>query len=239
VLEHLGLVTPQKPRLAVPTLQEAETAGNTSGVDVDVDVDQQLLSESAGGDSLPNVLLPNVPLPDVSLTEFPLPDVPLPIFPLPDVSLAEVPLPNVLLPTARLDGSVGEERTSPGVAEQVMIVAFSLVSGSCLVRFLCSNQFIPGIYYYTRHVVFGSLKVYFIYGFCTGFIFIGFGLFIVLWDITHATFLQLLGCKEPPCNCVEAEYVSCKYGDLTDKAVQAHHQLSSLATVYTPLRACR
>jgi len=63
-LEHLGLVTPQKPRPAVPTLREAEAAGNTSDVDVDVDVDQQLQIESAGGDSLPNVPLPNVPLPE-------------------------------------------------------------------------------------------------------------------------------------------------------------------------------
>jgi len=37
-LEHVGLVTPEKPRPAVPTLREAEAAGNTS----DVDVDQQL-----------------------------------------------------------------------------------------------------------------------------------------------------------------------------------------------------
>jgi len=34
-LEHLGLVTPRKPRLAVPTLREAEAAGNTLDVDVD------------------------------------------------------------------------------------------------------------------------------------------------------------------------------------------------------------
>jgi hypothetical protein len=47
--------------------------------------------------------------------------------------------------------------------------------------------------------------VYFIYGFCTGLIFIGFGLFIVLWDITQAAFLQLLVCKEPPCDGVEAQ----------------------------------
>jgi hypothetical protein len=59
-LEHLGLVMRQQPRQAVPTLREAEAAGNTS----DVDVDQQLLIESAGGDSLPNVPLPDVPLPD-------------------------------------------------------------------------------------------------------------------------------------------------------------------------------
>ena len=59
-LEHLGLVTPRKPRPAVPTQRVAEAAGNTS----DVDVDQQLLIESAGGDSLPDV-----PLPDVSLPE--------------------------------------------------------------------------------------------------------------------------------------------------------------------------
>jgi len=53
-LENLGLVTPQKPHPAVPTQREAEAAGNTS----DVDVDQQLLIDSAGGDSLPDVPLP-------------------------------------------------------------------------------------------------------------------------------------------------------------------------------------
>jgi hypothetical protein len=65
-LEHLGLVTPQKPRPAVPTLQEAESAGNTSHVDVEVDVDQQLQIDSAGGDRLPNVPLPNVLVPEAS-----------------------------------------------------------------------------------------------------------------------------------------------------------------------------
>jgi len=34
-LEFLGLVTPHEPRPAVPTLEEAEAAGNTSDVDVD------------------------------------------------------------------------------------------------------------------------------------------------------------------------------------------------------------
>jgi hypothetical protein len=47
--------------------------------------------------------------------------------------------------------------------------------------------------------VFGSLKVQFIYGF----IFIGFSLFIVFSDITQAAFLQLLTCKESPCDGVE------------------------------------
>jgi len=36
----------------------------------------------------------------------------------------------------------------------------------------------------------------------------GFILFIVLWDIAHAAFLQLLACKEPPCDGVEAQYIS-------------------------------
>jgi hypothetical protein len=40
-LEKFGLVTPQKPRPAVPSLQKAEAAGNTS----DVDVDKQLLGQ--------------------------------------------------------------------------------------------------------------------------------------------------------------------------------------------------
>jgi len=59
----LGLLTPQKPRPAVPTLREAEAAGNTS----DVDVHQQLLDEPAGGDSLPDVSLPDAPLPEARL----------------------------------------------------------------------------------------------------------------------------------------------------------------------------
>jgi hypothetical protein len=94
-LGHLGLVTLQIPRPAVPTLQEAEAASNTS----DVDVNEELLIESAGGDSLSYVPLPDVPLPDV-----PLPDVPLP-----DVTLPDVPLTDFPLPEARLAGSVGEE----------------------------------------------------------------------------------------------------------------------------------
>jgi hypothetical protein len=57
-------VTRQKPRPAVPTLRETEAAENTSDGDEDVDVDQQLLNESAGGNSLPDVSLPDVPLPE-------------------------------------------------------------------------------------------------------------------------------------------------------------------------------
>jgi hypothetical protein len=64
-LEHLGIVTPQKPRPAVPTQREAEAAGNTS----DVNVDQQQLIESAGGESLPDVPLPDVTDHDVPLAE--------------------------------------------------------------------------------------------------------------------------------------------------------------------------
>jgi len=75
----------------------------------------------------------------------------------------------------------------------------------CLVRFLCSIVFMSGIYYYTRRKVFASLKVYFIYLFCTGFIFIGFSLFIVLWNIAQAAFLQLLAGKEPTCDDVDGQ----------------------------------
>ena len=45
----------------MPTLREADAAGNTS----DVNVDQQLLIESADGDSLSDVPLPDDPLPEV------------------------------------------------------------------------------------------------------------------------------------------------------------------------------
>jgi hypothetical protein len=79
-LEHYGLAMPQKLRPAVPTLREAEGAGNTSYVDVD----QELLIASAVGYSLPNI-------------------------PLADVSLPDFPLRNIPVPEERPDGSVGEE----------------------------------------------------------------------------------------------------------------------------------
>jgi len=95
--EFLGLLMPRTPLPAAPTLREAEAAGNTS----DVDVDQQLLGKSKGGDSLPDVLLPDVPLPDA---------------PHPDVSHPDVPLPEV-----RPDGSEGEEWTRPRVVEEACV----------------------------------------------------------------------------------------------------------------------
>ena len=88
-------MTAHNPRPAAPTLREAEAAGNT----LDVEVEQQLLGKSAGGDSPPNVSLANVPLPDV----------PLPDRPLLDVRLPDIPLPDVPLPEVRPDGSVCEE----------------------------------------------------------------------------------------------------------------------------------
>jgi len=101
-LEFLGLLTPQKPRPAGPTLWEAAAAGNTS----DVDVEHQVLGESARGDSLPDVPILDVPLLDV---------------PLPDVPLRDVPLRDVPLPEVRLQASVGEEWTSPRVAEKACV----------------------------------------------------------------------------------------------------------------------
>jgi hypothetical protein len=93
VEDLLGLVTPQKPRTAAPTLPDAEAPGNTA----DIDLEQQLLGESAGSNSLPDDPLPGVPLADV-----PLPDVALSNLPLADVSLHDVSAPE-----ARLDGPVG------------------------------------------------------------------------------------------------------------------------------------
>ena len=98
-------MTPRKPRPAGPTLGEAEAAGNTSHDDVE----QQLLSELVGGDSLLDVTLPDVPHPDVPLPDVPLPDIPLLDIALADVALADVALPDVPLPEACPDGSVGEE----------------------------------------------------------------------------------------------------------------------------------
>ena len=91
-LEFVGLVTPQKPRPVAPTLREVELAGNTS----DLDVGQQQLRESAGGDSLPDVPLPTVPLQDVLFPYVPLPD-------------------------ARPDVSVGEEQMIPHGTEELRV----------------------------------------------------------------------------------------------------------------------
>jgi hypothetical protein len=60
----------KKPRPAVPSLRQAQSAGNISVVDVD----QQLLIESAIGDSLPDIHLPDVLLPDVLHLDDPLPE---------------------------------------------------------------------------------------------------------------------------------------------------------------------
>jgi len=176
------------------TLREAEPAGNTS----DVEVDQQLRCESAGGESLPDV---------------PQPDLPLPVAPLRD---------------PHLEGSVSEVWTSPRVVKQVMDVVLGLWSVSCLVLLLCSNLCISGIDHSMCREVFGLLTVYSIYGICIDFI-----LFMVLWDIKHAAFRQLLECEAPPSDGVEAHYtsqVSWKYCKLTPQATQVQHQLSFLAT---------
>jgi len=85
-------------------------------------------------------------------------------------------------------------------AEEAMVVVLGLGLGSFPVHLVCSNLYNSGIDYYTGRKVFGSLRVYLIYGF-----FIGFILLIVLWDIAHAESLQLLLFKKPPFDVVEAE----------------------------------
>ena len=119
----------------------------------------------AVGESLPDVPLPDVPLPDVPRPDVPLPDVPLPNVPLPDVALPDVPFPE-----AHQDGLVVEGLTTRRIAEEAMVVAFGLGSGSCPVPFFCLEIFLSGIEYCTRREVFGSLKVHCIYAFCIGFI---------------------------------------------------------------------
>jgi len=59
--ELLGLLMAQKHRPVAPPLRDAEAEGNTS----DVNMNQHLLSQSAGGDCLPDVLLPDILLADV------------------------------------------------------------------------------------------------------------------------------------------------------------------------------
>jgi hypothetical protein len=94
-------------------------------------------------------------------------------------------------------GLVGEEHTSPHIAEEAMSVALRLGSGTCVVHLHLSNLFRSGIDYDTCRDDDGVLKAYFIHAIWTGFILIGFCLFIVIWDIGHAGLLQILACKEP------------------------------------------
>jgi hypothetical protein len=56
VFNLVGHMTLRQHHPAMPTPAEAETAGNTLGVDVD----QQLLNDSAGGDNFTKVSLPKV-----------------------------------------------------------------------------------------------------------------------------------------------------------------------------------
>jgi len=64
-----GACEAQKPRPAAPTLQQFEASGNTT----DVDVELQLLRELAGANSVHDVHHPDVPLADVPLSDVRLP----------------------------------------------------------------------------------------------------------------------------------------------------------------------
>jgi hypothetical protein len=79
-LETLRVLTPQKPRSVSPSLLEAEADRNT----YDVDVEQLLLGQLAGGDSLPDDRLPHVPLPNVLHSNGRLPDIRLVDYSLPE-----------------------------------------------------------------------------------------------------------------------------------------------------------
>lgn len=108
-------------------------------------MDQQLLGESEGGASRP--------------------DVPFPAYHFSNVPLADTALPEVCL--------VGLGRG--GVNMSLCCCrgdsfAFRSGSGSCLVWLLDFNLVIPGIDYYISHEVSESLRVYFICGLCIGFI---------------------------------------------------------------------
>ena len=74
-LEFFGLVTPQRPGPAAPTGREAEAGRNTS----DFDVQQQLLSKSAGGDSPCS----GCPSPGFLSSRYPPPRCPSPVCPCP------------------------------------------------------------------------------------------------------------------------------------------------------------
>jgi hypothetical protein len=117
-----------------------------------------------------------------------------------DVRFTNVPLPDAYLTEGSPDGSVGEVPTSSCAAGEEIVIVFGLGSCSCLVRFLYSNLLISDIDHYTQWDVFGLLRVYLIHLFCIGLL-----SFIVLWDIAHAAFLQLLAWQDPPCDGVVAQ----------------------------------
>lgn len=56
----MELINPRTPGLTVPTLQEAVAAPNS----VDVNVDQQLLPQSASEKSVPNIAVADIPFPE-------------------------------------------------------------------------------------------------------------------------------------------------------------------------------
>jgi hypothetical protein len=106
-------VTPEEPCASTRTLREAEAAGNISVVDVE----QQLLGKSSGGNRPSDVRLS-----DVTLSNVPLHDVALP-----GITLGDIPLP-----VARPDGSVGKEFISPHVAEEACVrVSVRFLCGEC------------------------------------------------------------------------------------------------------------
>ena len=129
--------------------------------------------------------------------------------------------------------------------------AFGFESGYCLVSFLCCNQFISGTDWCTRGGVVvvwvrvvglfvSCVLIYLCQALiitcvarfldCSGCIF---HLFIVLWDIAHAVFLQLLAWW-----CWGSINLSSIVGLYTHQTAQALLQLSSLSTVITPLLSC-
>jgi len=116
-LEFLGIVTAQKAHSAAPTLREAEAAGNTS----DANVDQQLIRDSAGGDSLPNV--------PPGMSHFRMSPSPMSLSPM-SISLRRARIAQ----KARSELFLGLQRQRP----------FGLGSGSCLVSIRCCNLIISG-----------------------------------------------------------------------------------------------
>jgi len=63
-----------------------------------------------------------------------------------------------------------------------MVDVFGLGLGSCLVRFLCSNQYISSIDYSMCRKVFESLHVHYLHGLC-----IGFSLLVLLYSYYYRT----------------------------------------------------
>jgi len=174
----MELINPRTPGLTVPTLQEAVAAPNS----VDVNVDQQLLPQSASEKSVPNIAVADIPFPEaysdgLGGEKWSSP----PVARQGDCCCigvrvrflsCEFPLVHYIHLTYWLRHMW---RWFDPLGFCWFLARLSLGLGCGLVHLHPSNLFISDIGYYSHCKVSGYPRDYFMYGFCIGYI-----VFIVL-----------------------------------------------------------